>query len=282
MCLEPYSVLMSVYNKTTVSELSKSVESMLEQTVKPEQFVIVCDGPVRDEVMRKLREYEANYPSMFTLVLLEKNCGLAYALNQGIEVARNELIARMDSDDISLPRRCEIQLKAFQGDQELTLLGTSTMDFSDVPEHAVPTVSPCPESMDEIKKMLRRNDPFAHPTVMYKKSVVLACGGYDPLLRRRQDYDLFSKMVNRGYKAGNIDEPLLLYRVDDNNFERLRSKETCDSRILVQKRIYDRGECSFWDYMYIVLAMKVTRILPMALYKSVYRRLKSGQKKHEE
>lgn len=269
-----YSVLMSIYAKTTVDELTSSVDSMIWQTIKPDEFIIVCDGPISKEVKGLLQEYEQKYKGLFNIVELKQNCGLACALNAGIKEAKNELIARMDSDDISLETRCEKQLKAFASDENLTLVGTRTLDYSDNIEEAVEKIDIYPTDYESIKKMIKRNDPFAHPTVMYKKSAVVACGLYDPELRRRQDYDLFSKMVNRGYKAINLPEALLYYKMDKDNVKRVKSKESCKSRILVQRRIYERGECSIFDYLYIVFAMSVSRVLPESIFNIIYKIIK--------
>ena len=269
-----YSVLMSIYIKTTREELKKSVDSMLAQTIPPEEFILVCDGQIKDEVKKLIEEYIEKNPGVFTVLRNRENRGLAYALNCGIEVARNEIIARMDSDDISLCDRYEKQLMAFEQDAQLALVGTRTLDFVDDIEDAVKNDKIYPTSYEAIKKMIRRNDPFAHPTVMYKKPEVIRCGLYDPNLRRRQDYDLFSKMIGMGCKAINLPEALLYYKMDKNNMNRLKDKETCKARVLVQKRIYKRGDCSFFDYVYIVAAMTVSRILPANLYKIVYRLVK--------
>ena len=111
---------------------------------------------------------------------------------------------------------------------------------------------------------------------MYKKSAVLNCGGYDPELRRRQDYDLFSKMVNSyGYKAANLDEKPLYFRAEEGFVSRNKNRESCQSRIEIQKRIYKRGECSLIDYMYIWFAMKASFFLPTGLYEKIYAKVKA-------
>lgn len=276
---EKYSVLMSVYSKTKKEEFSVSVDSMLNQTCPPEQFILVLDGSVSDEMKTAIADYEKKCQDTFTIVPLSENHGLAYALNQGISVSRNELIARMDSDDYSLPERCEFQLAAFSKDEELALLGTNIGFFKGDPSNVLEIKREYPTDCNEIKKVLRRNDPFSHPSVMYKKSVVLACGGYDSSLRRRQDYDLFSLMVvNKKYKAANLPETLLLFRVDDDYHKRNKSKESCKSRIAIQKRIYKRGDCSILDYLYIWFAMRITMILPDRLYRFCYSKIKSDKK----
>lgn len=273
--MEKYSVLMSVYAKVKPKELTISIQSMLDQTYKPDEFVLVWDGPVGNDLKEVVSAFSQDNPGMFTIVQLPENHGLAYALNVGINASRNELLARMDSDDYSMPDRCEKQVKAFENDKELMLLGTNIGFFEDNPCCEIPTKRSYPTDLDTIKKKLRRNDPFSHPTVMYRKKAVLSCGGYDPELRRRQDYDLFSQMVvNKGYKAANLSDKLLLFRADDDYTVRNKNRESCNNRILIQKRIYKRGDCGFVDYMYVWIAMNISKAIPNKLYEIIYRIIK--------
>ncbi len=262
-----YSVLMSVYKKVEPGEFRLSMDSMLNQTVKPEQIVIVLDGPILDELDKVIKDYLLQFNDIITIVPLKENKGLAVALNEGLKRCRNEYIARMDSDDYSKNTRCEKQLNCFERIPELVLVGTGVENFQGTIDNILPVKKTRPTQFEDIKRTLRRSSPFAHPSVMYKKSAVLACGGYDPELRRRQDYDLFSKMVNGyGYKAINIDEPLLLFRVENSYYSRNKNKESCKSRIKVQKRILKRKECSVLDYMYIWTAMHISMFLPNNMY----------------
>lgn len=274
--MQPYSVLMSVYKKDNPNFLIAAIESMLKQTAPSEQFIIVEDGPLPENLEKIIDDYADKHPKIFTIVKLAENKGLANALNQGIKASRNELIARMDSDDISFPDRCEKQLKRFENDSELTLLGTQTLDFYDSIENAKPSVRPIPADINEIKRILKRNQPFAHPTVMYKKSVVQACGGYDATLRRVEDYDLFSHLVATGHKASNIEEPLLYYRANKMMMIRNKSKVNRDTRVYVQRKVYKRGECSFTDYAYIWCAMKFAGLIPSFIYEKMYNMVKKN------
>jgi glycosyltransferase involved in cell wall biosynthesis len=274
--MEKYSVLMSAYAKVIPEELIISIKSMLDQTVKPDQFILIWDGPVSEELQNVAKQFDEQNPGLFTIIQLPENHGLAYALNIGIEASRNELIARMDSDDFSDPTRCEKQLKAFEADPELALLGTCVHNFKGTVNNIIPLNKTRPLDNEGIKQKLRRFSPFAHPSVMYKKSAVQACGGYDPELRRRQDYDLFSKMVNsHGYKAANLEEKLLYFRAEDGFVSRNKNRESCQSRIDVQKRIYKRGECSLVDFVYIWCAMKASIYLPSGMYEKLYSRIKA-------
>ena len=117
--MEKYSVLMSLYVKEKPEYLRLAIDSMLNQTVIPDEIVIVEDGPLNDSLYSVLYEYEGK----ITRVRSEKNIGLGLALNVGLKACRNELVARMDTDDISKPDRCEKQLKRFEEKTELAIVG---------------------------------------------------------------------------------------------------------------------------------------------------------------
>ena len=118
-----YSVLISVYYKEKAEYLIECLESMVHQTVEPSEIVIVKDGKLTVELEDVLTEYKTKYQRLFKFVCLEKNVGLGLALAEGIKNCSYELIARMDSDDISIPNRCELQLREFAQDPLLDVCG---------------------------------------------------------------------------------------------------------------------------------------------------------------
>lgn len=122
--MENYSVLMSVYYKEQAENLREAIDSILNQTVKTNEFIIVKDGPLTEKLDNTIKEYVEEYPGVFKIVTLKKNMGLAKALNKGIEQCSNEIIARMDSDDISMPDRMERQLEAMEANRADILSGT--------------------------------------------------------------------------------------------------------------------------------------------------------------
>ena len=265
--MEKYSVLMSVYKKDHPEHLRLSIESVLAQTVLCEQFVIVQDGPLGEELESVIKEYAAAQPELFTVVPLEQNIGLGRALDEGLAVCRNDLVARMDADDISLSQRCEKLLKLFEETPKLCLAGTNIDEFYDDLDHVVSS-RVVPSDYDSIRKFIRRRSPFNHPTVMFRKSEVLRCGGYGQM-RRKQDYDLFARMINMDCYALNINESLLLFRSNEGNYKRRKSWEYCKSYIDVQKANYKRGYCSFWDLTVVTAGQMFMYIAPMGLMKWV-------------
>ena len=260
-----YSVLMSVYCKEKEEHLRQSIDSMLGQTVPPEQFVIVKDGPLTEELDSVLSLYEAKHNKIFTIVSLENNSGLAIALDEGLKHCRNELVARMDSDDISLPQRCEKQLERFKCNAELAVIGTNIDEFSESPDN-IKRSRVVPSEYKDILKRIRRREPFNHPTIMFKKSEVVRCGGYGTL-RRCQDFDLFSRMMNMGCYAENINESLLLFRANEDNYKRRKGKKSSEGYMTVMKLNYKRGYCSWTDMLYARIAQFGLAVMPTSVMK---------------
>lgn len=263
--MEKYSVLMSVYRKDSPDELRQSIDSMLSQTVVCEQFVLVQDGPIGEDLSNVINEYVSNKPDLFTLVKLEQNSGLGKALDAGLAVCRTELVARMDADDISLPERCERLLKLFEANPNLALAGTNIDEFYYDCNHIVSSRI-VPHDYESICKFMRRRSPFNHPTVMFRKTEVIRCGGYGEM-RRKQDLDLFARMINMNCYALNINESLLLFRSNEGNYKRRKSWEYCKSYIYVQSVNYRRGYCSLWDLIVVTTGQMFMFIAPMWLVK---------------
>ncbi len=261
--MEKYSVLMSVYIKETADNLRQSIESMIKQTVPPDELIIVQDGPLGKELNQTIQTFDKLYPGLFKIVRLEQNKGLANALNVGLKETRNELIARMDSDDISLPKRCEMQLRAFEKNPDLSIVGTQINEFEGNPENIISSRQ-VPTSYKEIKKFARRRSPFNHPSVMYRKSAIESAGGYKDY-KRKEDLELFIRMVNMGYEAINLKEAYLLYRTDPANLERRRSWTNCKEYIEIMYGFYRQHMIGITDMIYVVAGQLVIHFAPKKL-----------------
>lgn len=265
MSLKNYSVLMSVYHKEKPEFLKCSIESMINQSLKPDEIVIVKDGKLTDELDEVIEIYKKKYPKLFTIISLEKNIGLGLALNEGLKICRNELVARMDTDDISLENRCELQVNEFKKNPQLTIVGCIINEFYDTPNNIVSS-RVVPETHEEILEFSRKRSPFNHPTVMYKKTDVLECGGYRDI-NRKEDIDLFVRMLNRGYKSMNINKPLLLYRSNEDNFQRRKNWTNCKNSIQVTYGFWRKGYCSITDFLTVAMAQFIVFVSPVWVFK---------------
>lgn len=263
--MEKYSVLMSLYKKEKPEFLINAIDSMLSQTVKPDEIVIVEDGPLTDELYCILDKYGEKIKRIRN----EKNLGLGLALNVGLKNCKNELVARMDTDDISKRDRCEKQLKVFENKPDLAIVGAWVDEFYDSPDKIVST-RVVPTSFEEIYNFAKRRSAFNHPVVMYKKSKVMENNGYSDL-RRNQDVDLFGRMLFSGCKAENIPEALLYFRSNDDLAKRRKSWENTKSYIDTIKRFYKIGYSSFFDYIVVAVAQTSMFVMPVKLQHWVYK-----------
>lgn len=264
--MEKYSVLMSLYKKEHPEYLRLALDSMLNQTVKPDEIVLVEDGSLTDELYAVVEEYKP----YLHIVINKTNLGLGQALNEGLKVCRNELVARMDTDDISKPDRCKKQLERFKEKPELAIVGSHVDEFIGDPTNVVSRRS-VPLSSDDIYNYAKKRSAFNHPAVMYRKSTVMSEGGYSNL-KRNQDVDLFGRMLYDGHKAENIDEALLWFRCSDELAARRKSWENTKSYIDTIKKFWKMGYSSFSDYAKVAVAQTGMFILPASMQNWVYKK----------
>lgn len=266
-----YSVLMSLYKKENPEYLRIAIDSMLNQTVAPDEIVLVEDGPLTDELYAVLDDYP-----ILHRIKNEKNLGLGLALNIGLKECRNELVARMDTDDCSKPERCEKQLQRFLEKPYLAIVGSHIDEFVDdisnvISQRIVPTTS------EEIYKFAKKRSAFNHPAVMYSKTSVLENNGYADL-KRNQDVDLFGRMQFNGYKAENIDEALLWFRSSDELAKRRKSWQNTWSYIATIRKFWKMGYSSFTDYAIVGIAQVGMFLLPTKVQSYVYKKFLRKQK----
>ena len=208
-----YSVLMSVYKNEKVPFFVQAMDSILNQTLRPEQIVLVRDGLVYEELQEAIDRYVNAYPEIFTYLPLEQNGGLGNALRYGLPYCRNELVGRMDTDDISMPDRFEQQLAFMAEHPDVDIVGGNISEFSGDPEN-VTAYRIVPETHEDISQYLKSRAPFNHVTVMFKKSAVEKAGSYEDFYRY-EDWYLWIKMYLSGARFANINAIFVNVRVFD-------------------------------------------------------------------
>ncbi len=236
----PYSILMSVYYKENPEYLRQSISSMLNQTVLPEQFVIVIDGPAEDGLKSVLKGFADENGDIFTFVWLPKNIGPGAAQQIGLEHCRNEWIAKMDSDDIAKTERCEKQLQAIMQFPQMDIVGAWEEEFIGAPEN-IQCLRKVPLSQKDIYSFARRRSPFNNPTVFYRKEAVIAAGGYKKHFRC-EDYELYTRMMMNGAKCMNLPEVLLSFRISGETYAKrgnwLNTKSFIHVRYMLYKNFF--------------------------------------------
>lgn len=260
-----FSVLMSIYKNDNRAWLKESIDSVLNQTLKPGEFLIVKDGPLTDELEALLATY--NDPCIRYLPM-PKNIGLALALHEGIKACKYELVARMDSDDVCHPDRFRQQYEAFQQIKNLDVLGTSIAEFDVVISDAT-TVRELPQDATELLKWSKRRSPTNHASVMYRKSSVLAAGNYQDFLWN-EDYHLWGRMLMNGCVFQNLKPVLLYVRGGKSMFMRRGGFKYAMQDLKLQYMFYQIGFVSFIDMLINFFLRLPIRLMPNLLRRFVY------------
>lgn len=268
---ENYSVLMSVYFKEKPEYLKISIESMMNQTVPTNDFVLVCDGPLTPELDTVISSMQQKYSDILRVIRLKENRGLGHALQVGVCECNNDLIARMDSDDISRPYRCEKELEIFKFHPELSIVGGIIEEFSTTPD-IVDARRTVPEYNEEIINFSKIRNPFNHPSVMYRKQDVLKAGNYSDI-RYIQDYYLWIDMLILGMKGYNIQEPLVWMRADNNLFKRRSGKLYGKIQINLFKKMRNANYITYRQYMKSIIIRSCSAAMPNWLRQFMFKKI---------
>lgn len=231
-----YSVLMSVYKNEKVEYFKEAIESVLNQTLPPDEIVLVRDGTVYEELQNIIDSYVSQYPEIFTYLPLEQNGGLGKALEYGLPYCRNELIGRMDTDDISVPNRFQSQVEFMQNNPDIDIVGGNIAEFLGSPEQIV-QYRVVYGTHEEIAKDITNRSPMNHVTVMFKKSAVLKAGNYESFYQF-EDWNLWVKMLLAGCKFANLNDVLVNVRIFDMSARRGGKKyyQSCKRLLKIMKK----------------------------------------------
>lgn len=266
-----YSVLMSVYEKENPKYFEESIQSMVDQTIAPDEFVIVKDGKITNELEEVIKKFTSKTSNLFKIIDLKENVGLGPALAIGVENCKNEYIARMDSDDISIPTRIEKQLKKLEEDPELDIIGSSVGEFIESIDNVI-SYRELPEKNKEIQDFSKKRNPFAHPSVLLRKQKVLEAGNYREYYLC-EDYDLWNRMIAKGAKCYNIQEHLVFMRISKDFFKRRGGVKYLKSILKFKVEQYKNGYYSISNLIISGGAHTIVCILPNSIREFIYLKL---------
>lgn len=261
------SVVMAVYKNDNPEWVTLALDSVLNQSRRADEIIVVIDGPISG----KLHKCLDSYGIKIIQIALPENKGLWNALNVGIGAAKHELIMRMDADDIALEDRAEKQLQMFAEDEELVLAGGQIAEFEGTPKNII-SHRRVPTTHEEIVRFAKYRSPFNHPTVMFKKSAVQAAGGYSSLYRT-EDYDLWVRLLMSGAKAKNTNDVLVYYRLSKANQKRKNSWTQQKESIALHRSFYKRGFLSLPEYSAAISAKMGYFLLPRGAKSFVYKKV---------
>lgn len=271
MSHSPYSALMTVYRKVVPRHFAESTECVLAQTLPTDNFVIVCDGPLTPELDKVIEKLQRRRPGVVDVLRLPENVGTAVATQKGVERCVHNLVMKLDADDLCIPERAEIQVAVFDDDPGLSICGSYMAEFIDGSDESS-QVREVPLEQEGILAYSRRRNPFNNITIMYKRDDVLAAGGYGTL-RRAQDYELYVRMLHKGYRARNLEIVLSSARLDADNLARRATLNNLKGFLRVRWVIFRNGYSSLPDFVIPCAGQLAYMVLPKGLRGRLYQRL---------
>lgn len=267
-----FSVLLSIYYKEKPEYFRECMESIYSQTVLPDEIVLVEDGRLTDELYEAIRDYECRPSEInFVTVKLKKNSGLGLALAEGIKHCSNELVARMDTDDICVPDRFERQLNAFNQNKNLDVVGGYIAEF-DVDKEHITAERKVPLNHKEIVSYQRKRDGLNHVSVMFKRRSVLESGNYKSCLLM-EDSLLWANMIKNHCHMANLDKVLVYVRTGEDMLKRRGGFDYFLKYREGRKTILRTGTISKSDYFITVAAQFVVCMMPLWMRSLVFKKI---------
>lgn len=265
-----FSLLMSVYKHEKPKHLTACFDSIYIQTVQPKEIVLVEDGPLPADLQQIIERERSRFPYLRTIVL-EKNQGLGIAMQKGLAHCTYDYIARMDTDDICMPERFEIQTKYLEQHPDIDVLSAWITEFDNIPENTV-AIRDLPESHNDIYSFGKRRNPINHPAVMFRKKAVIDAGGYQPF-PLFEDYYLWARMLKKGYHFHNLQVSLLLFRRSPEMIRRRGGLTYAQNEIHFQRKLHEIGYITYFELIRNVCQRYGIRIAPNWLRSLIYEHL---------
>ncbi|WP_333887935.1 glycosyltransferase [Sphingobacterium siyangense] len=267
-----FSVLMSVYFKESADNLDLALRSLINQSLKPDEIVLVKDGSLTTDLDEVIDRFVKLVQVHVNVISIAQNSGLGYALSVGLNACTYDYVARMDSDDISDFYRFEKQIEFLKQHPHIDVVGCNLSEFDrEIGDSMLKKV--CPESHEDIVRRIRLRSPLNHPTIMFKRKKVLAAGGYNSETLMFEDYALFLRLWKAGLTFHNISEILYYMRVDSNlnSIRRRRGRKYLLHEINFLKYAYKIGAFTKSDQLKYAILRFPIRLLPIQLVFLIYK-----------
>lgn len=268
-----FSVLISVYYKETASNLKISLNSIINQSILPNEIVLVEDGKLTQALYDVIDDFLVKYPKLFTIIKIEKNSGLGNALNVGLKACKYDYVARMDSDDFSNFNRFEKQIDAITN-LDVDVIGSLIDEYDSNMNNKISTRY-VPQNDYDIKKYAKNRNPINHVSVFFNKNKVLKVGSYIdcPYF---EDYYLWVRMFKNNCKFYNIQESLVKVRGGFDMINRRGGRQYISAITNFETKILKIGFINFFEYFFNMFVRIVIAIVPNYIREYIYKKKLRG------
>ena len=267
-----FSVLISIYYKENPKFCDLALKSILiDQTVKPDEVLIVKDGELTDELEKVLQKYVDKFPKVIKFLAFKKNQGLGMALQKGLEKCKYNIVMRMDTDDVACKYRFEKQLNYMKQHPEVSVVGSAIGEFVDSPKEKL-RMKNMPLSYEEVVSYSKFRNPLNHMTVCFRKNDILEVGNYKPLMYL-EDHYLWSRLLVSGKKIENLPNVLVKVRIGNGFYERRGNKQYLSGWKFLQNYLYENKYITFMQKLRNKLGMLVIIYCPEWARKILYNKI---------
>lgn len=265
-----FTVLIPTYINDDVNDLDIAIKSVIQNTVVPDEIIIMVDGPVHDQTKVLLDRYTKKYPDILKVIYQKNNQGRGNTAANGVINSKNEIIARMDADDISNFERFEKQFEIMSQNNSIVALGGQVYEFDEKLEFKARRNVPL--NNDEIVQFSKLRSPLNHPTVMFRKSSVIKAGNYKNLILM-EDYDLWMRMIEKKMVFHNIGQDLVYMRAPKDLYNRRGGVKYLSFYHEFRKRLLRKHLISHKDYYKSMIGMSISSLLPNSFRENLYKKL---------
>lgn len=273
--ISEYSVLMPLWSGEKICFLEQSLKSMINQTFPPHEYVFVIDQPISTEMDSLIKTLIKSHSRIHYVKAYHlSGLGLGALLKVGVEACTCTFVARMDSDDISLPDRCEKELKILNSSSLIAVVGSYLTEFDTSPDMPI-SIRKVPENGVEFNKFAKLRNPINHPTVMFRKSLILEVGNYNAFFSHCEDYELWYRIIKNGYLSYNIQESLLLFRTGKDFLERRSHNKNLNSYIKLKKIMRSDKFINLNEYLLSILIQYLFSNAPLKIKEKIYQQLRT-------
>ncbi len=262
------SVIIPIYINSKANEVKEALESIISQTKKPDEILIIIDGPVIQDVDFVISTFIIKNPQICTLKRYSNNLGIGVVLFEGVKQCKYDIIARMDSDDIAVSNRFQKQL-AVINEKNVDIVGSYIGEFYES-KTEIRNIRVVPIKHDDIKKFSKKRNPMNHMTVMFKKNSVIDVGGYSHIAGF-EDYYLWTRMLINNSKFYNINECLVITKSGDEVYKRRGGLSYIKNEIYFEKKLLKAHYITFIRFIINVVTRVCVRIIPNGLRGLIYK-----------
>lgn len=266
-----FSVLLSVYYSESPSYLKDALQSVFNQTLKPNEVVLVQDGPLTSELLAVIDEFRSKNKGVFSTYPIQQNVGLGKALNYGLSKCKHNIVLRMDTDDIATPDRFEIQVEEFVKNSELAICSSTVEEFNEIP-FDLDRRRNLPLSHNEIESFSKLRNPFNHMAVAFRKNIIEDCGGYIDM-PGYEDYYLWLRVINKRFETKNISKPLVHARVGNDMIGRRHGIIFLKNEMNFQYRCLQENIFNEFVFLRNIILRGLPRLFPKKGLSIVYNRI---------